>query len=147
MVFQLAKALWCILEGREGADIILGRSTPDDGKLRFPEFHPTPEPIRKLIQESYAGAREWKDGKIKIYRRGRRLFPLGKTGLNGEAEGTLGETIAMTRQFWQNEMVKAESFLEARMRYYQGHATEEDLQWLDYSRRPSLSEPDRTMTR
>ena len=140
IVFLLAKALWCIFEGREEADIILGRSTPEDGQLRFPEFHLTPEPIRKLIQESSAVATEWKDGKIKIYRRGGRLFPLGKTGLNGEAEGTLEETIAATRQFWQNEMVKAESFLEARMRYYQGHATEKDLQWLDYLRRPSLSE-------
>ena len=145
MVFLLAKALWCIFEGREEADIILGRSTPEDGQLRFPEFHLTPDPIRKLIQECSAGAREWKDGKIRIYRRGGRVFPLGKTGLNGEAEGTLDETIATIRQFWQNEMVKAEAFLEARMRYFQGQATEEDLQSLDYLRRPSLSEVLRTL--
>ena len=140
MVFLLAKALWCIFEGREEADVILGRSTLEDGQLRFPEFHLTPGPIRKLIKECSARAREWKDGNMTIYRRGGRLFPLGKTGLNGEAEGTLEETIAATRLFWQDEMVKAEAFLEARMRYYQGEGMEEDLQLLGYLRRPSLSD-------
>ena len=140
MVFLLAKALWCIFKGRAEADVILGRSTLEDDQLRFPGFHLTPEPVRKLIRKCSAGAREWKDGQMAIYRRGGRLFPLGKTGLNGEAEGTLEETIAATRKFWQNEMVKAEAFLEARMRYYQCEATEENLQRLDYLRRPSLSD-------
>ena len=140
MVFLLAKALWCIFEGREEPDVILGRSTPEDGQLRFPEFRLTPDPIQQLIRDCSAGAREWKDGKIKIYRRSGRLFPLGKTGLNGEVEGTLEETVVATKQFWQNEVVKAEAFLEARMRYYQGGATEEDLQCLDYLRRLSLED-------
>jgi hypothetical protein len=48
--------------------------------------------------------------------------------LNGEKEATLKETIAAIKDFWQNEMVKAESFARARMKYYNDEATEDDLQ-------------------
>ncbi len=140
MVYLLAKALWCIFGGREEPDVILGRSTAEDGQQRFPEFRRTPEPLRRLIKDCSTGAREWKDGKIKIYRRGGKVFPLGKTGLNGETEGTLKETMAAIKDFWQNEMVKAETFIEARIKYYHDEATEDDLQWLDHSRRPSLGD-------
>ena len=140
MVFLLAKALWCIFEGREEADVIPGRSTLEDGQQRFPEFRLTPEPLRRLIRDCSAGAREWKDGPIKIVHRGGVVFPLGKTGSEGEEKGTLGETLDAIKDFWQNEMVKAESFIEAKMRYYQNEADDDDLQWLDYLRRPSLTD-------
>lgn len=138
MVFLLAKALWCIFEGREEADVILGRSTLEDGQQRFPGFRLTPEPLRRLIGDCSAGTREWKDGQIKIVRRSGVVFSLGKTGSEGEEKGTLGETLDAIMDFWQNEMVKAESFIEAKMRYYKNEANDDDLQWLDYLLRPSL---------
>ena len=147
MVFLLAKALWCIFEGREEVDVILGRSTLEDGQQRFPEFRLTPEPLRGLIRDCSAGAGEWKDGKIKIVRRGGVVFPLGKTGSEGEEKGTLGETLAAIKDFWQNEMVKAETFIEAKMRYYKNEANDDDLQWLDYLRRPSLPDVLRALER
>ena len=138
MVFLLAKALWCVFEGREEADVILGRSTLEYGQQSFPEFRLTPEPLRRLIRECSVGAREWKDGRIKIVRRGGVVLPLGRTGEEGEGKGTLGETLGAIEDFWQEEMGKAESFIEARMRYYKNEADDDDLWWLDYLRRPSL---------
>lgn len=73
-----------------------------------------------------------------IYRRSCKVFPPGKTGLNGGKEGTLEETTAAIADFWQNELVKAETFIEARMKYCNNNTTEDDLQWLDYLRRPSI---------
>ena len=84
---MLGKALWCIFEGVGDADIVLGRSNIHDGEQRFPEFVRTPPPLRELIRRCTAGAREWSDGPIKIYRREGKVFPLGQTGLNGEPEG------------------------------------------------------------
>lgn len=139
-VYLLGKALWCIFEGRGDADIILGRGNVEDGEQRFPEFRLTPEPLRKLITDCTAGAREWKDGPLGIYRRGGQIFPLGKTGLNGEPEGTFEETKAVIANFWQKEMDKAECFLEARMKYYQGKTNGTDMEWLDYLKRPSLTD-------
>lgn len=86
---------------------------------------------------------ERENGKIvksRSYRHGGKVFPLEKTGLDGEKEGRLEETTAAIAGFWQNELVKAEAFIEARMEYYNNEATGDDLQWLDYLRRPSLSD-------
>jgi hypothetical protein len=139
-VYELGKALWCLFEGVGDADIILGRSNVHEAEQRFPEFRRTPEPLRDLIRNCTAGAREWIDGPIKIYRREGKIFPLGKTGLNGEPEGTLEETKDTIKSFWQNEMSKAEAFLLARERYDKGEATKDDLSLLHYLRRPTLNE-------
>lgn len=139
-VYELGKAFWRLFEGVGDADIILGRSNKYETEQRFPEFRRTPEALRDLIKNCTAGAREWIDGPIKIYRRGGKVFPLGKTGLNGEPEGTCEETKEAIKVFWQGEMAKAESFILARERYDAGKATEDDLQLLHFLRRPTLGE-------
>ena len=50
---------------------------------------------------------------MKITRRGKRVYPLGKTGINGE-EATSEETEVAIKDFWQNEMCQAEAFLCAK---------------------------------
>lgn len=140
MVYMLGKVLWCIFEGVQDADIILGRSNPYDGQQRFPHFIRTPPPLQELIRRCTEGAREWTDGPIKIYRREGRVFPLGKTGLDGESEGTLEETKQTIKEFWQNEIQKAEQFVAARQRHDQGCATKSDVERLSYLRRPTLAE-------
>ena len=139
-VYLLGKALYCLFEGLGDADIILGRSLPEEAEQRFPEFRRTPLPIQELVKNCTAGAREWKDGHIKVYRRGGKVFPLGKAGLNGEGEATFDETKTAIKSFWQNEMVKAERFIKAREKYELGEADEKDLKELDYLRRPRLAE-------
>ncbi|EFX00690.1 hypothetical protein CMQ_7692 [Grosmannia clavigera kw1407] len=140
MVYMLGKALWCIFEGIGDADIVLGLSSTSDGGQRFPEFIRTPPALQVLIRACTQGAREWIDGPIKIYRRGGRIFPLGKTGRNGEEEGTAEETVATIKDFWLNEMHKAEAFVAARIRYVNKEATEDDLKLLPYLRRPTLKD-------
>ena len=139
-VYLLGKALWCIFEGVGDADIVLGRSHRGESEQRFPEFRRTPEAMRELIRDCTIGAREWKDGHIKIYRRGGQIFPLGLTGLNGEREGTLEETLSTIQNFWQIEISKAEKFVEAQRKYNLGEATGDDLTQLDLLRRPRLDE-------
>ena len=68
------------------------------------------------------------------------MFPLGKTGRDGEPEATLEETKTAIRQFWRGEMSKAVEFVEARMRHDCGEAREADLSRLHYLRRPRLAE-------
>ncbi|KAH6898262.1 hypothetical protein B0T10DRAFT_472158 [Thelonectria olida] len=140
MVYMLGKALWCIFEGTGDADIVLGRSSINDGQPRFPEFLRTPPAMQEVIKRCTAGAREWLDGPIKIYRREGKVFPLGKTGLRGEPEATFEETKEAVKLFWKEEMRKAEEFVEARMRYDRDNASDQDLELLHYLKRPTLDE-------
>ncbi|KAI0407889.1 Clavaminate synthase-like protein [Xylaria palmicola] len=140
MVYMLGKALWCLFEGIGDADIVLGRSSISDGQQRFPEFKRTPPDLQQLIKRCTAGAREWSDGHIKIYRREGKVFPLGKTGLHGEPEGTFEETKQTVTRFWRTEMQKAEDFVEARMRHDRNEAGDRDLEVLHYLQRPTLQE-------
>ncbi|KAI1116504.1 hypothetical protein F5Y14DRAFT_459125 [Nemania sp. NC0429] len=140
MVYMLGKALWCLFEGIGEADVILGRASVSDGQQRFPEFVRTPVEIQELIKRCTAGAREWIDGHIKIYRREGKVFPLGKTGLHGEPEGTFEETKQTITRFWRTEMQKAEAFVQARIRYDKNEADDGDLGLLHYLQRPTLQE-------
>ena len=138
-VYLLGKALYCLFEGLADHSIILGRSTTNEGEQLFPEFRHTPPPLRDLIKHCTAGAREWKDGPMKITRCGGKVVPLGKTGRNGETEATFDETKVVIKDFWQNEMKKAEAFIDAKGRYESGEADDNDLELLDYLRRSKLA--------
>ena len=76
---------------------------------------------------------------MKITPCGGKVFPLGKTGRNGETEATFEETKLAIKDFWQNEMEKAEAFFGAKGRYESGEADNNDLELLDYLRRPKLA--------
>ena len=138
-VYLPGKALYCLFEGLADHSVILGRSTTDEGKHLFPEFRRTPPPLRDLIKQCTAGAREWKDGPMKITRCGGRVFPVGKTGMNGKKEATFEETKSAIKDFWQNEMRKAEALIIAKGRFVSGDADDKDLELLDYLRRPKLA--------
>ena len=138
-VYLLGKALYCLFEGLADHSITLGRSTTNEGEQLFPEYRHTPLPLQDLIKQCTAGAREWKDGPMKITRCGGKVFPLGITGMNGEMEATFEETKAAIKEFWQNEMKKAEAFISAKGRYESGEADDNDLELLDYLRRPKLA--------
>ena len=61
-----------------------------------------------------------------------KVFPLGKTGRNGEKEATFEETKVAIKDFWQNEMKKAEAFISTKGRYVNEEADDDDLELLDY---------------
>ena len=142
MVYLLGKALWCIFEGVGDADIILGRSSTHEMDYRFPEFRRTPEPARRLIKDCTAGAREWIDGPIRIYRWKGKIFPLGQKGGKYEPvwNATADETKRTIKSFWEEEINKAEAFVLARLKYDNKQASELDRELLHYLRRPSLGE-------
>ncbi|KAH7363627.1 hypothetical protein B0T11DRAFT_340136 [Plectosphaerella cucumerina] len=140
MVYMVGKLLWCLFEGRGDADIVMGRSSPEEGDQRFPNFERTPPRMRRLIERCTAGAREWIDGPIKIYRRGGVIYPLGKTGQGKEPEATAGETLQAIGEFWQDEMRKAVEFAEARVRWDRKEEMEGDRELLHYLERPRLCE-------
>jgi hypothetical protein len=140
VVYCLGKVIWCIFEGLGEADNILGRSIPFESEQRFPEFRRTPEELRGLVKRCTVGAREWKDGPISIFRNGGTVYPLGRTGRNGEPKGTLEETKEAIKAFWQGEMRKAETFMAAKEKYDVGEADEHDKEKLDYLSRPTLEE-------
>ncbi len=68
------------------------------------------------------------------------MFPLGRTGLHGEPEGTFEKTKQTVRLFWRNEMQKAEQLVDARVRHGKNEASESDLMLLYYPQRPSLEQ-------
>lgn len=68
------------------------------------------------------------------------MFPLGRTGRNGEPEGTVEETKEVIRPFWRAEMDKADAFAEARMRHNREEAWKDDMEILHYLQRPRLDE-------
>lgn len=139
-VYCLGKVLWCIFEGIGDVDNVLGRSIPFTSPQRFPEFRRTPEALRPLIKSCTTGAREWKNQPIGIFRKEGRVFPLRKTGENGEPEGTLDETERAIKTFWQGEMDRAAAFMSAKEKFDMGKADDEDLDLLDYLRRPKLKQ-------
>ncbi len=139
-IYSLGKVLWCIFEGVGDACNVLGRSIAFESEQQFPEFRRTPESLRELIRRCTAGAREWKDNPIELVRVGETVYPRGKTGRHGEPKATAGETLQAIKAFWQDEMLKAEKFVEARLRYDKGEAYPEDMTWLDYLQRPTLEE-------
>ena len=129
-VYLLGKALYCLFEGLADHSIILGRSTTDEVEQLFREFLRTSPPLQDLIKHCTAGAREWRDGPMTITRCGGKVFPLGKTGMNGEMEATFEETKVAIKDFWQNEMKKAEAFSDAKRRCVNGEADDNDLELL-----------------
>ena len=139
-VYCLGKVLWCFFEGAADVNNVLGRPTPFDSEQAFPEFRRTPEALRPLIKSCTAGARAWKGQPVGIVRREGRVFPLGKTGVNGEPEGTLDETKTAIKTFWRDEMHKATAFLLAKQRHGRGEADQNDLNLLEYLRRPKLNQ-------
>ena len=91
-----------------------------------------------MIRQCTVGPGEWKDGHIKIYRHGAKVFPLGRAGINGEETAIFEETKVAIQDFWQTELPKAEAFVNAKVRYDRGQARDEDMVLLDRFKRPTL---------
>ncbi|PMD45738.1 hypothetical protein L207DRAFT_525084 [Hyaloscypha variabilis F] len=115
-VFMLGKLLWCLFEGVASVNCLVTVETfrEDVWEQAFPEFRRTPEPLRALIRKCTVGAMEWKGQLPAVVRRGNKLYPRGRTGRNGEPEGTAVETQEAARQYWREELRRAERFIEER---------------------------------
>jgi serine/threonine protein kinase len=143
-VYCLGRALWCIFEGVGDTSNVLGRSLPHDpdSEHEFPTFTcRTPYAVQEFIKKCTSGAREWTDdGPLGIFRRGGKVYPRGRTGVNGEPFATVEETQKAIKNVWEREIAKAKEFLLAREKYVEGRADAEDLKLLGYLERPTLQE-------
>ncbi|KAK1832994.1 hypothetical protein QBC39DRAFT_255371 [Podospora conica] len=142
-VFMVGKLLWCVLEGVgfPGGCVTVEtfREVPVD--LAFPDFRRAPGPLRELVKRCTAGASEWAGRKPGVVRVGDRLFARGRTGRDGEVEGTAAETQEAAREWWREEVAEAERFIAAKVRRRDKCEEEEDAEVLGFlGQRPSLAE-------
>ncbi|KAL2869467.1 uncharacterized protein BJX67DRAFT_379021 [Aspergillus lucknowensis] len=145
-VFSLGKTLWCVFEGRCDTrnSILKAFKHHDDddssAALEFPHFRATPEPVRQLIRECTRGNRDGESGRVEVVRRGWRVYPRGRSGIEGEPLGTAREAMEAARRMWQQRIAEMEEFLAARTRWQRGEGREGDVELLGYPGRPSLRE-------
>jgi hypothetical protein len=139
-VFLLGKALWCIFEGVGEPCNILGRSAIYESSLEFPEFKRTPESLRNLIKKCTSGAREWSTGPLQVFRKESKIYPRGKTGVDGQPTATIEETKKIIQQTWHAVVERIIGFVEAKQRYDNGDPRPEDFEFLGYLNRPKLQE-------
>ncbi|KAF2185794.1 hypothetical protein K469DRAFT_631698, partial [Zopfia rhizophila CBS 207.26] len=139
-VFRLGLVLYCIFEGVGWPKIRISSSWTHESTTQFPQFIRTPSPLRKLILRCTAGAREHNPDSPSLVRRGNMVYPKSMTGLNGERRGKGEDVIQVSRELWLSELEGMERFFEAKERYENDSATESDLEYLSYLRRPKLQE-------
>jgi hypothetical protein len=143
-VYCLGRALWCIFEGVGDTSNVLGRSLPhdSDSEREFPAFtHRTPNSVQELIKRCTSGAREWTaDGPLGLFRRRGKIYPRGRTGVNGEPLATMEETQQAIKNVWEREIATAKGFLLARQKHVEGRADANDMELLGYLKRPALRE-------
>jgi serine/threonine protein kinase len=137
-VFALGKVLFCIFEGVGCITSMISPSFAQESDLQFPDFVRTPPLLQRLILDCTQGAREHDRGRPFIVRVNGKLYPLGKTGCNGEPLGTSRDVIHASRQLWLNELHHLERFVEAKLRYNKGQAQASDIEELSYLKRPKL---------
>lgn len=139
-VFSLGKTLWCIFEGCSDTRNSVLKAFKHESGLEFPEFRQTPNKIRKLIEMCTKGNRDGEPQRVEIVRHGAKFYPRGRSGVNGEPEGTASEAREAAKVMWQQRIEEMERFLEAKRRWSGGQRTEEDEALLGYPTRPSLEE-------
>jgi hypothetical protein len=148
---MLGKLLWYIFEGVGSINNGLNLETfrEETCEQVFPEFRQSPKSIQDCIRRCTIGAPEWSGRVSSVVKRGRWLWPRGKTGANGEPPGTGLETQQAAKQWWVEELKSAEKFLGARRRQRLGRiALDGDTAILSCMRgRPQLREVQRDLDR
>jgi hypothetical protein len=139
-VCLLGKVIWCIFEGVGNINVGLRASKPDNESPEFPAFVRSPPVIQDLVKRCTEGSREWLDGPLGLRRNGSKIYPRGKSGLDGEPRANLDETRAAIQKVWAGELEKGEAIVGARMRHDKGIATADDMEELRYLKRPKLQE-------
>ncbi|KAF4632136.1 hypothetical protein G7Y89_g5996 [Cudoniella acicularis] len=143
-VYCLGRAFWCIFEGVGDTSNVLGRSLSfdSDSEHEFPTFtHRTPESVQEFIKKCTSGAKEWtEEGPLGLFRRRGKVYPRGRTGVNGEPLATMEETKEAIKNVWEREIAKAKALLAAREKYAEGIADGNDLKLLGYLERPTLQD-------
>ncbi|KAH6671842.1 hypothetical protein B0J14DRAFT_655702 [Halenospora varia] len=105
------------------------------------EFHHTPKAIRDLIEGCTRGDPEWmSQPQSAVVRQCEKLYPKGKTGIQGEPIGTVEETLAAAKSPWSLRIENMKNFVRAQIQFKKGKATEDDLCHLSYLKRPRLAE-------
>ena len=149
-VYLLGVLLWCIFEGCPNLNNFVTvetlRAQPQD--RAFPEFRHTPPALRDLIERCTSGAREWKGARQPLKRVRNKIYPIGKTGENGDPAADTVKAQELARKWWKKEVDDAEAFVNARREEREGKTiglqrAESVLGFM--SQRPSLEEVSRIL--
>lgn len=114
VVFTLGKVLWCIFEGVANVGVNLRRSCPREPSPEFPEFRKAPLFLRDLIRRCTVDAREWEAPASAIIRSGDRLYPRGRSDMNGRPAGTAHDVQVASKRWWQDEVERMRLFFIKR---------------------------------
>ena len=139
-VFTLGKTLWCIFEGCAGPRISTLKAFRYDSSQEFPEFRRTPERMRRLILDCVKGNRDGEGGRIEVFRIGDKAFSRGYHGMPESPGDEARMTMHAAREMWKARISDMENFLNAKLRWRKGEATDNDKQLLGFMLRPSLDE-------
>jgi serine/threonine protein kinase len=145
-VFSLGKTLWCIFEGCSDTRNSVLKAFKRDSGLEFPDFRRTPAKVRTLIAACTRGNRDGEPDRVEIVRQGSKVYPRGRSGVNGEPLGTIAEARKAAKLMWQQRIQEMEHFLQAKKRWRDGQGREEDRDLVGYPSRPLLSEVLRILT-
>ncbi|KAF2761735.1 hypothetical protein EJ05DRAFT_496635 [Pseudovirgaria hyperparasitica] len=139
-VFSLGMALWCIFEGCADTRNSVLKAFRYDSEQEFPEFWRSPNAIRKLIYDCTQGFRNSDLGRTRIIRINDKVYPRGRSGVNGEPTGTALEAAVAAQQMWKERVAAMETFLDAKARWKRGERNRGDEQLLGFMNRPKLQE-------
>ncbi|KUJ10819.1 uncharacterized protein LY89DRAFT_689420 [Mollisia scopiformis] len=117
-VFMLGKLMWYIFEtvGAINNGLNLEIFREEDCDIAFPEFRQTPQRIQDYIRRCTAGAAEWSGRYPSVVKARGKLWPRGRSGENGEEEGTEREVLEVAKEWWVRELREAERFIVVRKR-------------------------------
>ena len=149
-VYMLGMLFWCLFEGCPTLNNFITVETFRDEyqEMAFPEFRRTPPALQGLIRKCTVGAREWKCARQPLIRVREKVYPIEKTGRNGEITADAAQTQEIAREWWKGEVEDAEDFVKARFRARKRKIVgldggEEVLAFM--TERPSLEEVMRTL--
>lgn len=87
-----------------------------EATYEFPEFHHTPKAIRDLIEGCTQGDPEWMSQlQSVVVRQCEKLYPKGKTSIQGEPIGTAKETLAAAKSLWYLRIENMKNFVRAQI--------------------------------
>lgn len=139
-VFSLGKTLWCIFESCANTCNPILKDFLNDIKQEHPEYHRTPPILRELVERCTKGNLLGVDGKTEIVRRHDKVYPRGHSGWRGERCDTAKETAVAANQMWKGRVEEMGEFLETKLKWRKGIATEEDEKLIGFTWRPTLKE-------
>lgn len=140
MVYALGKVLWCIFEGCSHTVNSLKEEYIESQPIEFPKFQDTPLNLQGLIKLCTNGAPEWKKGRTGIMRVGDIFYRKENVEQATYHLSTAAESMAAAKAMSEEYIREMEEYLDAKQRWMDGVANQEDMDLLGFLKRPLLED-------